>query len=243
MRGFHSMFWMSFVAALVFEPSVFSAPRDVVYLESREGGSVVLHFVSQNGNDSPTGFYLRRKHPGPVFEMLFLDADTADSTVESWYSGRLKIAGKLSSNKLNVTISDLRHNDSGLYVCDFLYEAVTHYRNVSGKNDFVVFVKRTENLRCSSYPTLLFSISGAVGLLLVIVVVLCTIQCTKLWCKAKPKANDVVYEDMGRLQPAGKRIPHGFAELSHLEEKETSAPLNNTYESHYNNLITGTPSL
>ncbi|XP_015212071.2 cd7 antigen-like isoform X4 [Lepisosteus oculatus] len=200
---------------------------DVVYLKRQEGGSVQISCLSQDRSTSSIGFYLRKKCQNPEKEVLFLRSGARDRTVSPSFRDRLQLEGEPRENELNVTISLLQHGDTGLYHCEFIYEGSPLDRHVSGERDFFVFVERAEPVcSCSSYPPLLYAISGGMALLLLIVAVLFGAHYGKQCCRSKPRAPVPIYEEMSGAKSPRRRAPCSFPDSSLLQETDTSVYVN-----------------
>uniref|UniRef100_A0A8C7RRS1 Immunoglobulin V-set domain-containing protein n=1 Tax=Oncorhynchus mykiss TaxID=8022 RepID=A0A8C7RRS1_ONCMY len=144
------------------------------------GSSVDLSCTPEQTGGAPVSLYLTHRCVRPEREVLFMAKDRSPGTVRvnRLYKDRLKVTGGLNSDLLNVTIAHLQRTDTGLYICEFVYTADPSDRTVSGSLEFFLFVDGTESVcQCSSYPPLIYTISAAAGLLLLVLICLCAVEC------------------------------------------------------------------
>ncbi|XP_036393022.1 cd7 antigen-like [Megalops cyprinoides] len=207
--------WMFLVMPIIF------ASEDVLYFRRQEGESVDLPCEQGEKGTPPIGLYLKRTGLGPEKEVMFFSdrpqvMDPADED-------RIHVHGSLSANLLNVTISQLQRKDTALYYCQFVYNGHPKDEFMAGKKSFFLFVE-VEGIHCScsSYPPLLYAISAAVGLLLLILICLGATQCCKSCKQRKPQTLVPIYEEMAGVQPANGKAPRSHLETLHQEETDHS---------------------
>uniref|UniRef100_A0A8C7K352 Immunoglobulin V-set domain-containing protein n=1 Tax=Oncorhynchus kisutch TaxID=8019 RepID=A0A8C7K352_ONCKI len=154
--------------------------QEVLYIKGSEGQSVDLSCTPEQTGGAPVSLYLTHRCVRPEREVLFMAKDRSPGTVRvnRLYKDRLKVTGGLNSDLLNVTIAHLQRTDTGLYICEFVYTADPSDRTVSGSLEYFLFVEGTESVcQCSSYPPLIYTISAAAGLLLLVLICLCAVEC------------------------------------------------------------------
>ncbi|KAK1163661.1 hypothetical protein AOXY_G15508 [Acipenser oxyrinchus oxyrinchus] len=197
----------------MFDRGSVSASQEPVYLEKHEGQSAVLSCVTDYSKDLIAGFYLRRKWRAAL-EVLFYSVE-GSSEASSLYKDRFHIQGDLKKQWLNITILNLRHNDTDLYSCEFLYD-MGSYEKTKTKTYFIFVDDNCTREQCSSteisqpcadYSTLLFAISGAVALFLILITLMLCVKFAQRCCHPQPPAPVPIYEVMTGL-PQGGTVDH-----------------------------------
>uniref|UniRef100_A0A0E9X504 Ig-like domain-containing protein n=1 Tax=Anguilla anguilla TaxID=7936 RepID=A0A0E9X504_ANGAN len=196
--------WMFLIIPLIF------ASQETLYLKKLEGESALFVCASEETGSHPIGLYLKRECTGPEREVMFFSESGPEGKPED--KERIQVLGDLSTIPVNVTISQLERRDSGLYFCEFVYAGESEDRVIRGKEEFFLFVdtvKIHEGLRCGcqNYPPLLYAISAAVGLLLLILLGLAASRCGKQCKRSKPQKPAPIYEEMNARQPAKRKSP------------------------------------
>uniref|UniRef100_A0A3B5MD02 Immunoglobulin V-set domain-containing protein n=1 Tax=Xiphophorus couchianus TaxID=32473 RepID=A0A3B5MD02_9TELE len=88
-----------------------------------------------------------------------------DASVNESFKGRVSVSGDPSSYSANVTISQLRAADTDRYTCEFMVERMgAEDEKIQGNTEIFLQVSSGE-CGCSSYPMLLYALSGAAGIL------------------------------------------------------------------------------
>ncbi|XP_077069061.1 uncharacterized protein LOC143721963 [Siphateles boraxobius] len=171
--------------------------QDLNYIQRLEGESVDMSCVTQASKSHPS-LYLRRRfgHSESVLNISEDEGVRADPGIE----GRIKISGQtkfLQTGEINVTLSDLRRTDTGLYVCDFSGNPPDQH---SVNTAFFLLVNAAgKQCSCRMYSLLIYTISVGVSLLLLTVIALFLIL-------KKPNAQQEhltavpIYEDMSCVQ-------------------------------------------
>ncbi|XP_063058443.1 cd7 antigen-like [Engraulis encrasicolus] len=181
----------------------------VVYLSRASNDSIELACLSTASESSskPYAFYLRRKWLQKDQEVLFVHQGHAPTYINNKADGgRIRVVEALSAGQVNISISRLRGVDTDLYTCGFMVASNPLDREEPGQDEFLLYVADhiEKPCTCSSYPTVLYAISGAVGLLLIITLALSVAYCSKVCCngsKPQPPAAAVpIYEEMTGLQ-------------------------------------------
>nr|XP_046266774.1 cd7 antigen-like [Scatophagus argus]XP_046266781.1 cd7 antigen-like [Scatophagus argus]XP_046266792.1 cd7 antigen-like [Scatophagus argus] len=114
---------------------------DFVFFERQEGDSVVLHCVFEQREPPPFGVYLKRRwlHAS---EVLFMHTKSEVSVLKAEYRNRISVSGDPSSRALNVTISELRVDDTDRYDCEFMVEnPSSEDLRLPGKTEFFLLVR------------------------------------------------------------------------------------------------------
>ncbi|XP_034784449.1 uncharacterized protein LOC117974103 [Acipenser ruthenus] len=197
----------------MFDRGSVSASQEPVYLEKHEGQSAVLSCFTDHSEGHIAGFYLKRKWR-TALEVLFQSVE-GSSGASSLYKDRFHIQGDLNTHWLNITILNLRHNDTDLYSCEFLYDMGSH--KTTKTKTYFIFVddngtreqcSSTEiSQPCSDYSTLLFAISGAVALFLILITLMLCVKFAQRCCRPQPPAPVPIYEVMTGL-PQGGAVDH-----------------------------------
>ncbi|XP_029628412.1 uncharacterized protein LOC115206022 [Salmo trutta] len=214
-----------------------TARQEVMYIKGSEGQSVDLSCTPEQTGGAPVSLYLTHRCVRPEREVLFMAKDQSPGTVRvnRLYKDRLKVTGGLNSDLLNVTIAHLQRTDTGLYICEFVYTADPSDRTVSGSLEFFLFVEGTESVcQCSSYPPLIYAISAAAGLLLLVLIWLCAAECAKL--RKRDKTQAPIYEEMNSGCRGAGSAQNNHPVPTHLEETESPVyanPQARQAENHY----------
>ncbi|XP_048871780.1 cd7 antigen-like [Brienomyrus brachyistius] len=191
-----------------------TASQNVQYLSKHKGGSVDLYCDSEDKSQPAAGFYLKRKCPVKT-EVLFI-LEGAKPVPSTSFKGRTEIHGDMSTHQINVTVSSLSHNDSGLYACEFIIG--TEYKVIKGRTDYLLFVEADSPCSCAGYSFLLYIISGATALFLLLAFGLGAALCNKACRHSKAPKPLPIYEDMAAGRPLKDRSVHHHLDLQHLEE-------------------------
>ncbi|KAL2087044.1 hypothetical protein ACEWY4_018103 [Coilia grayii] len=196
----------------------------VVYLSQTRNDSIELACLSTERN--PYGFYLRRKWLQPDKEVLFVYQSMAPSYAGSKTdSSRIRVVEALHAGQVNVTISNLSASDTDRYACEFVFASNPTDRVEPGRDDFLLYIAdHTEQpCTCSSYHILLYAISGAVGLLLIIILGLTVAYCGKARNGSKPQPPVPIYEEMAGLQSGNGKafcdLQGGFGESEYVQPR------------------------
>lgn len=204
--------WTLFISLTGFVSS------DIQFLERNEGESVVLPCVVNQRNPPPFGMYLKRNwlHPSEViYKMKELDFHV-DSTDDK---NRISVSGDPSIHSLNVTISQLTASDTDHYYCEFVVENLfSADEQIRGTTEFFLHVKAGGQCGCANYSTLLYALSAAVAVLLLLLLLGFVVMYkgkARRSVKSHPQAP--IYEEMTGLKPVSRKLP-----ACHLEEMESS---------------------
>ncbi|KAM6971929.1 cd7 antigen-like [Aplochiton taeniatus] len=123
---------------------------------------------------------------------------------------------------INLTLLHLQPEDSAFYSCEILLADRPGSSTVLGKHVFFVSVQG-DRCGCSSYATLLYVTSAAVGLLLIFFIVLVVHYRAKSDTHSKPQTTIPIYEEMVGLRTSKQKVPS-----LHLEEMDTTLYSNTT---------------
>nr|XP_046195615.1 uncharacterized protein LOC124027193 isoform X1 [Oncorhynchus gorbuscha] len=229
-----------FIWIFILTLMISTARQEVMYIKGSEGQSVDLSCTPEQTGGAPVSLYLTRRCVRPEREVLFMAKDRSPGTVRvnRLYKDRLKVTGGLNSDLLNVTIAHLQRTDTGLYLCEFVYTADPSDRTGSGSLEYFLFVEGTESVcQCSSYPPLIYTISAAAGLLLLVLICLCAVECAKLRKRHKTQAPIPIYEEMNSGCRGAGSAQNNHPVPTHLEETESPVYANpqarQAQENHY----------
>ncbi|KAG9343893.1 hypothetical protein JZ751_013280 [Albula glossodonta] len=188
-----------------------SQNTSLVYFNKLEMKSVKIFCAADaRVNSSPTGLYLKRRYPLPEADVLFLNTD---GQVEEHcaYSGRLRVHGQLGEHRVKLSITQPRKTDSGLYFCEFIYKSDRPYQS----EDFLLLIEEGGgSCICTSYSILLYTLSAAVGLLLLVIAGLGAAHYGEICKCRKTSTPESIYEEMTGLRTAGGA---GAAPRHHLD--------------------------
>ncbi|XP_056144452.1 uncharacterized protein LOC130119885 [Lampris incognitus] len=200
---------------------VLIACAEVVFIRRAEGQSVALSCSTGQAGGIPTGFHLY--HNGFHSQVTLLSmAEGSKLRVNSEHRGRAEVSGRLDSPRVNVTLSGLRNADTGLYTWELTYKVENSSDQMGPCSPQVLLlVDGTGRLdQCSSkYPSLLYAIFTAVGLLLALIW-LATIQYARLRLRHKPQPAVPIYEEMSRKQQLTGSSQNNHGDPSHREEAD-----------------------
>ncbi|XP_056307528.1 V-set and immunoglobulin domain-containing protein 1-like [Danio aesculapii] len=164
------------------------------YIQRLEGESVDIFCDAQASSALPLNLYLQRRfaHSESVLNISVDGSARADAGTE----GRIKISGQ--SRTVTVTISHLKHTDTGLYICDFSGK-------VSGQlsTNTVVFLHvhtSGESCSCRRFSLLIYTLSAGVCLIVLTVVAVIMMHYKKPYAQTAPP----IYEDMSSVQGKGR---------------------------------------
>ncbi|AWP05820.1 Hypothetical protein SMAX5B_007499 [Scophthalmus maximus] len=193
---------------------------ELQFLERREGESVVLPCVVEQRDLSPFGVYLKRSWLQPS-KVLFMYTNSEVSVNDGGYKTRVSVSGDPGHRALNVTLSELRVSDTDRYYCEFFVNRPSSEdERIHGHTEFFLLVTAGGHCGCSSYSTLLYALSSAVALLLLLLAVVGFVliyqgKARRRSVKSRPQAP--IYEEMAGVQPLGRKVAP-----RHLEETEAS---------------------
>uniref|UniRef100_A0A3B4XYM6 Uncharacterized LOC111650950 n=1 Tax=Seriola lalandi dorsalis TaxID=1841481 RepID=A0A3B4XYM6_SERLL len=191
---------------------------EIVFFEKHEGESVVLPCGVEPRHRSPIGVYLRRSWLRPV-EVLFMYTKSEFSVTNDDDKNRTTVSGDPSSHSLNVTISQLTADDTDRYYCEFVMaNSASEDLHVRGRTEFFLLVKAGGDCGCFNYSTLLYALSAAVAILLLLVLIgFVVIYQGKAHHSVKSHPQGPIYEVMTGLPPLSRKLAS-----HHLEEIESS---------------------
>uniref|UniRef100_A0A3Q3EXP6 Uncharacterized LOC109994140 n=1 Tax=Labrus bergylta TaxID=56723 RepID=A0A3Q3EXP6_9LABR len=194
---------------------------DLHFLDRNEGESVVFSCVVEKRNPPPYGVYLQRRFL-QTSEVLFMYTKSDFSTNNSYDKNRTSVSGDPSSYALNVTITQLRVSDTDRYVCEFLVPVPSSEDlHLKGNDEFVLVVKATE-CGCSGYSTLLYALSAAVAVLLLLVFLIGCVVFHRGKARRSVKSHPQVpiYEEMAGVHADSQKLaPYHLEETSSSENK------------------------
>ncbi|XP_026180085.1 uncharacterized protein LOC113140477 [Mastacembelus armatus] len=192
----------------------FEACAELIFRQLKQSQTLELSCSPQQGN--LMGLTLH--HRGAQSQTTLLSvAKGSDLRVNPEHRGRLQLKGGLDSPQVNVTISQLHHSDTGLYMWEMSYRNQESSDLILSAQKVFLFVEEGMQCRCSpSYLPLLLAIFVAAGILLLTLSCLATEIC--VWHHHRPKPPVPIYEEMTRKQQSDG-IPENNPEApSHLEE-------------------------
>lgn len=116
----------------------------------------------------------------------------------------------------NLTLKQLQPDDSALYSCQLLLRGGHDSGTSLGRQVFFVSVQGGQ-CGCSNYSTLLYALSSAVAVLLLLLFGFVVIYKGKARRSVKSHPQAPIYEEMTGMQPVSRKLPP-----CHLEEMESS---------------------
>ncbi|KAM3597923.1 uncharacterized protein V6R79_011227 [Siganus canaliculatus] len=201
---------------------LFEACAELLFQQLRHSQSLELTCSPQQGSGSLTGLYLYHRGAQNQTTILSLTKDSNKLRLDPDLRGRLRVHGGLDSSQVNVTISHIGPSDTGLYMWELSYtEKEGSELNVLYAHKVFLLVERGGNsCQCSpSYPPLVFTISTAAGLLLLVTLSWQAAErCVNRRQHAKPQPSAPIYEEMSRKQQSAGTAQNNQEASSHLEE-------------------------
>ncbi|CAN9510518.1 unnamed protein product [Ophioblennius macclurei] len=189
---------------------------DLELVETCAGGSAVLPCAPPYGEGlDMEGVSLKRQKGQSPVEVLY-HSKRPPSSSSGFSNGRVHLPSAPSLT-YNLTLKQLQPEDSALYSCQLLLPDRPDTGTALGRRVFFVSVQG-DQCGCSSYSTLLYALSLAVAVLLLLVLVGCV-----LLYKGKARRSDKthpqapIYEEMVGVQQRGRKPPS-----RHLEEIDSS---------------------
>ncbi|XP_072299548.1 uncharacterized protein [Eucyclogobius newberryi] len=201
---------------IIFFSQICKEHAEVVFWRVSESQSVEL---SCPITEQSTLSHLHLYHRGTHTQSTLLSLSQGGlPRVSPKHRARLWLNGGLQSEQVNVTLKSLETGDTGLYVWEttqnnssqrFIYE-----------QKIFLLVESTETMcPCVSlYPPVLFTVSAAAGLILLIICVLGIAHCVKSNQHRTLQPSAPIYVEMSRKeQTVSQNIPE---RPSHLEEAQ-----------------------
>ncbi|XP_056607945.1 uncharacterized protein LOC130425648 [Triplophysa dalaica] len=168
-----------------------SASQDFQYIERLEGESLDIVFTAQQRNSRPSLLYLRSFAHSEVLNI----SENIDKKPD--IDGRIRISAYLNSGTVNVTLSNLKYKDTGLYVCEFLSEN-QHAQTLANRN-ILLLVKVAGELRsCDRHSWVIYIVSILTYLLLLAAIAFTVVHYKKLHKRQESQHSIPIYEDMAR---------------------------------------------
>lgn len=194
---------------------------DMELVQACSGGSAVLPCLPPNGDGSAVeGVSLKRRRADSPVEVLYHSKQHRSSSSGSQFSAdrvRLSTAPGPSGITYQLTLQQLQPDDSALYSCQLLLRGRPDSSTSLGRRVFSVSVQG-DQCGCSSYSSLLYALSSAVAVLLLLLLVgfvLFYKGKARRSVKSHPQAP--IYEEMTGMQPVNRK-----AASHRLEEMESS---------------------
>ncbi|KAK0139641.1 hypothetical protein N1851_023465 [Merluccius polli] len=212
---------------------------DVAHVETCEGGSAVLPCAPPPGRGQRAaveGFSLKRRKGSAPVELLYhskrhrhdpvssaaLLSSSGSSSSSSFPAEKLRFTTAPSDAggmAFNLTLLHLQPRDSGFYSCTLLLAGAPQAGAGPSLGSRVFYVSvQGRQCNCSTYTTLLYALSAAaVLMMLLMAVVICWIQAS---ARVKPQAPVPVYEEMVGVRPPKPKLGRCGLGTFHLEEGE-----------------------
>ncbi|XP_047433444.1 cd7 antigen-like [Mugil cephalus] len=192
---------------------------DMELVETCAGGSAVLPCLPSHGEGlAPVeGVSVKRQRGMAPVEVLYDWKRHSSSNPSSSSQFHLSSTPSPGGIVFKLTVQQLQPEDSGLYSCQLFHSGSPDVSTSLGRH--VVFVSvQGDRCGCSSYPTLLYTLSSAVVLLLLLLLAaFVAIYKCKATRKVKSRPQAPIYEEMVGVAPHSRKLGP-----SHLEEAESS---------------------
>ncbi|TNN71021.1 hypothetical protein EYF80_018837 [Liparis tanakae] len=216
---------------------------DIGLVETCSGGSAVLPCLPPHGGPlAVEGVSLKRQRGRAPVEVLYHSKrhhgppSSSSSSVSPFPVERVHLSSAPGPGGLtyNLTLLQLQPDDSALYSCQLLLRGEPDASGGLGRRALFVSVQGGQ-CGCSDYSTLLYALSSAVALLILLLAFLAIYKVkARRGVKSHPQAP--IYEEMTAARPASRKL-----QPRHLEETDSSEYTNchlkkscpeNHYESH-----------
>lgn len=193
-------------------------------VETCSGGSAVLPCFSPHGESlAVEGVSLKRQRGQTPVEVLYHSKHHHGSSPPSSSSSlfpvervHLSSAPGPKGITYELTLQQLQPEDSALYSCQLLLRNGPDTSTSLGRQAFFVSVQGGQ-CGCSNYSTLLYALSSAVAILLLLLLGFVVVYKGKAHRSVKSHPQAPIYEEMTGLQHVSQKLaPH------HLEEMESS---------------------
>ncbi|XP_061536534.1 cd7 antigen-like [Phycodurus eques] len=178
-------------------------------IEVCAGGSAVVPCLPPRGEDLPVeGVSLTRRRGRAPAELLYHTkrhlGDGPASASSSSSRFQLRSAPGPGGFTYNLTLRHLRPEDGGLYSCQLLLRGRPDTR-VSLDTRRAVFVSVEGPCGCSNYPTLLYALSSAV-LVLIVLLMLTLIYHKRARSRAASRPPAPIYEEMAGVKTLSTKL-------------------------------------
>ncbi|XP_077381076.1 cd7 antigen-like isoform X2 [Festucalex cinctus] len=206
-------------------------PVDIGRIDVCAGGSAVVPCLPPHGEDLPVeGVSLTRKRGRAPVELLYhTKRHLGDGPTSTSASSRFQLwsAPGPGGFTYNLTVRHLRPEDSGLYSCQLL---------LRGRPDTSASLHMTQAVfvsveggpcNCSNYPTLLYALSSAV-LVLIVLLALLLVYHKRARSRAASRPPAPIYEEM-----AGVKTLSGKLDDVEVSEYRNCKVKKNCPENHY----------
>ncbi|KAF1395079.1 hypothetical protein PFLUV_G00007830 [Perca fluviatilis] len=197
-------------------------PVDIGLVETCSGGSAVLPCLPPHGGAlAVEGVSLKRQRGQAPVEVLYHSkrhhgGSPPSSSLFPVERVHLSSAPGPRGIAYNLTLQQLQPDDSGLYSCQLLLSGGPDTSTTLGRQALFVSVQGGQ-CGCSSYSTLLYALSSAVVVLLLLILGFVVIYKGKASRSVKSHPQAPIYEEMTGLQPVSRKLAP-----RHLEETESS---------------------
>ncbi|XP_029913745.1 uncharacterized protein LOC115363629 [Myripristis murdjan] len=198
------------------------ACAEVIFVQRTESQSVRLSCSPERPGASLTSLHLYHSSTRGQTTLLSM-AEGAGLRVVLERRGRLHVSGGLDSPQIGVTVSQLRHTDTGVYRWELTYRERNSSDRVEVSNQQVFLLVEGTGRQCQCsprYTPLLYAIFTAVGLLLLILCCLRILICMKARHRHKPQPPAPIYEEMSRKQQTTGISQNSREAPSHLQEAD-----------------------
>ncbi|XP_061685392.1 cd7 antigen-like [Syngnathoides biaculeatus] len=196
-------------------------------IEVCEGGSAVVPCLPPRGEDLPVegARLIRRRGPAPAELLYHTKRHSGEGQVSASSRFQLGSAPGPGGFTYNLTLRHLRPQDGGLYSCQLLLRGLPD-ASVSLDASRAVFVSVEGPCGCSNYPTLLYALSSAV-LVLIVLLTLMLIYHKRARSRAASRPAVPIYEEMAGVKTRDKLDDGEGSEYRNCKMKKTCT------ENHY----------
>ncbi|GLD66302.1 uncharacterized protein AKAME5_001770600 [Lates japonicus] len=197
---------------------------DIGLVETCAGGSAVLPCVPPNGDGlALEGVSLKRKRGQAPVEILYHSKhhhsiSPPSSSPSQFSAERVQLSSLPSPSGItySLTLQQLQPDDSALYSCQLLVPGRPDTTTSLGRRVFFVSVQGGQ-CGCSSYSTLLYALSSAVAILLLLVLIGFVVMYKGKARRVESHPQVPIYEEMAGVQPLSRKLGP-----RHREEMEPS---------------------
>ncbi|XP_051940084.1 cd7 antigen-like [Hippocampus zosterae] len=206
-------------------------PADIGRIDVCAGGSAIVSCLPPHGEDLPVeGVSLtRRRGRAPVELLYHTKRHLGDGPASTSSSSRFQLwsAPGPRGFTYNLTLRHLQPEDSGLYSCQLLLRGRPDTSAALHMKQAVFVSVGGGQCGCSSYPTLLYALSSAV-LVLIVLLALMLIYHKRARSRAASRPPAPIYEEMTGVKTFSAKLDD-----TEVSEYRNSKVKKNCPENHY----------
>lgn len=212
---------------------------DMELVEACSGGSAVLPCLPPHGEGSAVeGVSLKRQRARSPVEVLYHSKQqqhsSSSSSVSQFSADRVQLstAPGPSGITYQLTLQQLQPDDSALYSCQLLLRGRPDSSTSLGRQVFFVSVQG-DQCGCSSYSSLLYALSSAVAVLLLLLLAGFVVLYKSKARRSVKSHPQPIYEEMTGMQPLNRKAASHQLEETESPEYRNCPVTKSCPENHY----------